>query len=194
MSDHETYARTMAELLQKEHGNSHRAVKLLMQQTHASERAAKHWLSGQHGPDTVFFLRLMVSSPVIRAFVLGLIERPAASGLGSSVDRYSLAAARAAYIAGENAADFPPPPRVPNDPGSDPKRDPMNDPDPADLNERQHWFLDRVGQGYRCAASEIETVWSVSPKTARRDIAGLKAAGLVSYVGSRRKGRYSCLS
>jgi len=42
------------------------AIKLLMRQTHASERAVKHWLSGQNGPDSVFFLRLMVSSPVIR--------------------------------------------------------------------------------------------------------------------------------
>ena len=73
LSGREVYAKTVAELLRKEYGESHRAIKQLMRQTHASERAVKHWLSGQHGPDTVFFLRLMVSSPVIRAFVLGLI-------------------------------------------------------------------------------------------------------------------------
>lgn len=48
-----------------------------MRQTDASERTVKHWLSGQHGPDTLYFLRLVVSSPVIRAFVLGLMEGPA---------------------------------------------------------------------------------------------------------------------
>ena len=58
----EVYARTIAELLRKEHGDSRRAIKQLMRQTDASERTVKHWLSGQHGPDSVYFLRLVVSS------------------------------------------------------------------------------------------------------------------------------------
>ena len=90
----EVYARTIAELLRKEHGDSHRAIKQLMRQTDASERTVKHWLSGQHGPDTVYFLRLVVSSPVIRAFVLGLIEGPASRRMPDPVDRYSLATAK----------------------------------------------------------------------------------------------------
>jgi hypothetical protein len=45
----------------------------------------------------VYFLRLVVSSPVIRAFVLGLIEGPAAIPLTGPVDRISLARAREAY-------------------------------------------------------------------------------------------------
>ncbi len=83
----EIYARTIAELLRKEHGDSHRAIKQLMRQTDASERTVKHWLSGQHGPDTVYFLRLVVSSPVIRAFFLGLIESPATTPPNDPVDR-----------------------------------------------------------------------------------------------------------
>ncbi len=43
----EVYARTIAELLRKEHGDSRRAIKQLMRQTDASERTVKHWLSGQ---------------------------------------------------------------------------------------------------------------------------------------------------
>ena len=39
----------MADLLKKEHGDSHRAVKLHMCQTDASERTIKHWLAAQHG-------------------------------------------------------------------------------------------------------------------------------------------------
>lgn len=180
----------MAELLRKEHGDSHRAIKHLMRQTHASERTVKHWLSGQHGPDTVFFLRLVVSSPVIRAFILGLIEGPVAAKLSGPVDRYSLAAAMVAYAAGEVAGGVRPPAYRQNDPTSDPDRDPMNDPDPAELNERQYWFLARVAEGSRCGASEIMALWHVSLKTARRDIAALKSANLICYVGSRRKGRY----
>jgi hypothetical protein len=47
----------------------------------------------------------VVSSPVIRAFVLGLIEGPAAIPLTGPVDRISLARAREAYAAGEAAGD-----------------------------------------------------------------------------------------
>ena len=189
LAGRENYAQTVAELLRKEHGDSHRAIKQLMRQTEASERTVKHWLAGQHGPDTVYFLRLVVSSPVIRAFVLGLIEGPAATPLTDPVDRISLARAREAYVAGEAAGGRPATGTHPNDPNRVPERDPINVPDRAEINERQRWFLSRVVEG-RCDAREIAAVWDVSLKTARRDIAALKAADLICYVGSPRKGRY----
>lgn len=189
LSGREIYARTIAELLHKEHGDSHRAIKQLIRQTNASERTVKHWLSGQHGPDTVYFLRLVVSSPVIRAFVLGLIEGPAATSQSDPVDRLSLARARQAYAAGEAAAGGPATRGAHNDPNHVRKHDPINVPDRAELNERQRWFMDRVAEG-RCDAREIAAAWTVSLKTARRDIATLKAARLITYIGSRRKGRY----
>ncbi|WP_119257799.1 DeoR family transcriptional regulator [Shinella zoogloeoides] len=190
LSRREVYAQTIAELLRKEHGDSHRAVKQLMRQTDASERTVKHWLSGQHGPDTVYFLRLVVSSPVIRAFVLGLIEGPASRRRPDPVDRYSLAAAKDAYAVGEAALSLPNQGHRNNDPEHDPDRDPIDDPETAELNERQHWFLARVAEGGRCGAAEIMAMWKVSLKTARRDIRGLQQASLLVYVGSRRKGRY----
>jgi hypothetical protein len=190
LAGRQIYAETVAELLHKEHGDSHRAVKRLMRQTHASERTVKHWLAGQHGPDTVFFLRLVVSSPVMRAFILGLIEGPVAAKFSGPVDRYLLGAARAAYVAGEIAGGKPAAKHRRNDLKNDPDRDPLNDPDRPELNERQYWFLARIEEGSRCGAGEIMALWQVSLKTARRDIAGLKTANLICYVGSRRKGRY----
>lgn len=186
----ETYAETIAELLRKEHGDSHRAIKQLMRQTDASERTVKHWLSAQHGPDAVYFLRLVVSSPVIRAFLLGLIESPAANALTAPVDRFSLAAAREAYAAGEAAGGRPATAARKNDPERVLERDPINVPDPIELSDRQRWFLARVAEGSRCGAREIVAVWQVSLKTARRDIGALQKAQLLEYVGSRRKGRY----
>lgn len=184
------YAQTIADLLRKEHGDSHRAVKQLMRQTQASERTVKHWLSAQHGPDAVFFLRLVVSSPVIRAFVLGLIEGPASKSSSVHVDRFSLSAAREAYLAGEGIFGAMATDDRKDDPKGDPDHDPINDPEQVELNERQHWFLAQVAGGGRCAAKEIMTIWRVSLKTARRDIGGLQQARLLEYVGSRRKGRY----
>lgn len=186
----EVYAQTVAELLRKEHGDSHRADKQLMRQTDASERTVKHWLSGQHGPDTVYFLRLVVSSPVIRAFVIGLIEGPASRRIPDPVDRYSLATAKDAYVVGEAVLDPSNRGNPQNDPENDPDCDPINVPETMELNERQHWFLARVAESGRCGATEIMAMWKVSLKTARRDIRGLQQAGLLVYVGSRRKGRY----
>lgn len=189
----EIYVRTIAELLHKEHGDSHRAIKQLMRQTDASERTVKHWLSGQHGPDTVHFLRLLISSPVIRAFVLGMIEGPAAIPSTDPVDRTLLASARDSYAASEAAGGRPGTHGPKNDPDRVPELVPMNDPDRAELNERQRWFLDRMAEGH-CNVREIVVAWMVSLKTARRDIAVLKAAGFICYVGSRRKGRYRKLT
>lgn len=187
LSGREPYARTMADLLRKEHGDSHRAIKELMRQTDASERTVKYWLSAQHGPDTVYFLRLAVSSSIIRAFVLGLIESPAANPLTDAVDRLSLATARKAYVTGEAAGR-----RLgqKNDPEHVPKPVPINVPNPIELSERQRWFLTRVAEGGPCGAKEIVAEWEVSLKTARRDIGALQKARLLEYVGSRRKGRY----
>jgi hypothetical protein len=186
----ETYAQTIAELLRNEHGDSRRAIKHLMRQTDASERTVKHWLAGQHGPDTVYFLRLLVLSPVIRAFVLGLIERPAAASQDNLIDRFSLARAREAYAAGEAAGGSPATDARKNDPDRVPEQDPINVPDSVELSERQRWFLARVGEGHRYGAREIAATWQVSLKTARRDIGALQKAELLEYVGSRRKGRY----
>lgn len=189
LSGREIYARTIAELLHSEHGDSRSAIKQIMRQTGASERTVKHWLAGQHGPDTVYFLRLVVSSPIIRAFALGLIEVPASTPMTDRIDRVTLAKTREAYVAGEVAGRGPATNAHHNVPEHVPKGDPINDPYQTDLNERQRRFLDRVVEG-RCSAREIAIAWTVSFKTARRDIAALKAADIICYIGSPRKGRY----
>ena len=189
LSGREIYAQTIADLLRKEHGDSHRAIKQLMRQTDASERAVKHWLSGQHGPDTVYFLRLVVSSPVLRAFVIGLMEGPLAASRRGTVDRDTLAKSREAYTAGEAGGSRTAVVARENVSERVPVNDPVNDPEGPELNERQYWFLDRVSEG-RCSAKDLAKVWEVSLKTARRDVATLKAAALIGYFGSCRKGRY----
>lgn len=187
LAGRQAYADVMAALLRQEHGGSHRAVKQLMRQTDASERTVKHWLAAQHGPDTVFLLRLIATSAVIRAFVLGLVESPVISREGYSAGQpgYNgvLSNARRAGLSGH--------PIRGDDPGSDPIGVPENDPEADILNERQRWFLERVARGFRCRARDITVHWDVSLKTAKRDIAGLCRAGFVRFVGARRNGHYS---
>jgi len=186
LAGHQAYAELVAELLRKEHGDSHRAVKQLMRQTEASERSVKHWLAAEHGPDSVFLLRLMATSPVIRAFVLGVMERHVPG-------RQSAQPGRSEYLAimpGDHLGAVEQGPQGRNDRINDPHRDPINDPITGLLNQRQRWFLDRVAGGARCTAVDIIKHWRVSPKTAQRDIAGLRSAGLLQFFGARRNGRY----
>lgn len=58
------------------------------------------------------------------------------------------------------------------------------------LNERQAWFLLRVGHGDRFLAEDLAAHWRVSERTAKHDIAILKERGLIQYVGTLRRGYY----
>jgi hypothetical protein len=186
LASRQAYAEIIANLLRKEHGDTHRAVKQLMRLTHASERSAKHWMAAQHGPDTVFFLRLVATSPVIRAFVLGIIESqqsalsettmvaPGSTSLGHG-PREEMAAGR--YWPS-------------SDPINGPESGPANDPITGRLNERQRWILDRVARGLPTRARDVAAHWRVSIKSARRDLAGLCACNLLHFVGARKNGRY----
>jgi hypothetical protein len=186
LASRQAYAEIIANLLRKEHGDTHRAVKQLMRLTHASERSAKHWMAAQHGPDTVFFLRLVATSPVIRAFVLGIIESQQSDSTELSERRRSGTASGRGHGEERALGRY-----WPNSgPINDPESDPGNDPITGHLNERQRWILDRVGRGFQTTARDISSQWRVSVKTARRDLAGLCACGLLQFVGARKNGRY----
>lgn len=186
LASRQAYAEIIASLLRKEHGDTHRAVKQLMRLTHASERSVKHWMAAQHGPDTVFFLRLVATSPVIRAFVLGIIESQQ-----TDLPEAVVALPRRPGLDGGQQNRTPPGRPWPlSDPINDPESGPGNDHITAGLNARQLWVLDRVGHGFPIKARDISAQWRVSIKSARRDLAGLCACGLLQFVGARKNGRY----
>lgn len=186
LASRQAYAEIIASLLRKEHGDTHRAVKQLMRLTHASERSAKHWMAAQHGPDTVFFLRLVATSPVIRAFVLGIIESQRSEMPEPTVQMQDVSESGGGNREGQASGRHWPN----SDPINDPKSGPGNDPITAGLNERQLWVIDRVGRGYPARARDIAAHWKVSIKSARRDLAGLCACDLLRFVGARKNGRY----
>jgi predicted HTH transcriptional regulator len=45
-------------------------------------------------------------------------------------------------------------------------------------------------EGEKVFAPDIAAHWRVTAKTAKRDITGLKSAGLITYQGTRRSGFY----
>lgn len=199
LAGRQAYALTIAGLLRKEHGESHRAIKQLMRKTDASERTVKHWFSGQHGPNSLYLLRLVMSSPAIGAFVLELMEGSAAKQPTHPIDQPLPSEIRRSYVAertfGGVRADGAwknVPNNVPNNvPKNVPKDTGTNVSDLTELSERQKWFLAQVRDGARVGAKEIALAWGITVKTARRDISALQHAQLIKYVGSRRKGLYT---
>lgn len=72
-----TYSSEIAVALKQELGGSHRAVKTVMQWTGASDRTAKHWLSGTNGPSGEHLMALAHYSDHVMQTILRLAGREA---------------------------------------------------------------------------------------------------------------------
>ena len=67
---------------------------------------------------------------------------------------------------------------------------PVNVPINVPVNERQQWFLEQLSAGKQTKATDISAHWKVTEKSAKRDIADLKARGVIEFVGVPKKGFY----
>jgi len=68
----------IAAALRRELGSTHQAAKTLMRWTGASERAAKYWLSGAHGPGGDQLVRILRNSDEVLRTLLTLAGREGA--------------------------------------------------------------------------------------------------------------------
>ncbi|WP_242110193.1 hypothetical protein [Aliiroseovarius subalbicans] len=69
------YRQEIAAALRRELGGSHQAIKASMNWTGASERTAKNWLAGTHGPTGEHLIELMRHSDEVAETVLALCGR-----------------------------------------------------------------------------------------------------------------------
>src|SRR5262249_39373011 len=172
-------------------GDTHRAVKTVMRWTGASERAVKNWLAGDAGPQGHYLIKILRYSNAALETILAasrrievlefLIQTSGAPGNGDRTTRNGpIRGGQSGSVSTKND----------NGPNGGPVRDPVDDPD---LNHRQRWFLTAVKEGRRVSARTIRREFGVSEKTAKRDIAGLKARSLLQFVGTRRRGNYKPL-
>ena len=66
----------------------------------------------------------------------------------------------------------------------------INVPINVSINDRQRWFLDQLGRGIPVKARDVAKHFSITEKTARRDIADLQSKRLVEFVGARKTESY----
>ncbi len=77
-------------------------------------------------------------------------------------------------------------PDVPTNVPDVPVNVPINEP----VSERQRWLLVQLSEGQQLKPHDVTTHFGVAEKTAKRDIADLKARGLIEFVGARKTGFY----
>ncbi|QXX76121.1 hypothetical protein [Methylovirgula sp. HY1] len=71
----EKFEQGISTALKSELGPTHRAVKTLMSWTGASERTAKHWLAGTHGPSGRHLIQLARHSDAVLFYFLAAADR-----------------------------------------------------------------------------------------------------------------------
>ena len=201
------YAPMIATALQLDLGHSHRATKTVMQWTGASERTVKHWLAGHHGPSGGYLIVLMSKSEAVYETVL------AAAGRRNTVAAriraaHEMMVEAMAMVEREGSAPAQPHSTKADQHGArkenrsddrelDSTNDRTNVPDvvlsgrpPDSFNRRQRWYLQALAEGNRITTADLQQHWSVSEKTARRDLTVLKQRGNIEYVGPAKTGRY----
>jgi hypothetical protein len=71
-----------------------------------------------------------------------------------------------------------------------PVNGPANETVDETVNARQQWCIAQVIAGRQPGWADLAQLWQVSRATAKGDIAGLKARGLIEFVGAPKTGFY----
>jgi hypothetical protein len=58
------------------------------------------------------------------------------------------------------------------------------------LNERQMWIVVSLAMSHKLLPRDIARIWSVTERTAKRDLADLTFRGYITHQGSAKNGRY----
>ncbi len=165
--------------LRKIGGASTSAVKRIARETGTNPRTVKAWYEGRNIPNLCGFIHLARCYPALIDMFLDQCQRKPERSRQSH---------RKAV-----AATLPPAHTVAPDPENFSENVPNDVPnriDTSSCNIRQLWFINTLLEGEKVFAPDIAAHWRVTDKTAKRDITGLKSAGLIIYLGSRRSGFY----
>lgn len=170
-------AQIIATLLRRDFGKYNSAVKQIGLLTHANLKAIKNWYAGRNAPSAAHLLLLARLSPGILQFVLEQVggeDLWAGFTLTSTPQNTKSREIKIPRKSVESA--------VPNVPRNVPIKT---------LNKRQQWFLEQLRTGRNVSSLHIANKFSVSQKTAKRDIMRLKSLNCIDFVGGRKKGWYS---
>ena len=171
----EELAKIVAAALRDDFGKSASAVKQVGRLTSINLRAIKNWFNAKNAPSAGHLLLLAKSSPSLLKFVLLQI------GGHDLWDAFQLLSPAEN---GQTTAFFSSVYRDKNVPINFSK---------VRMNERQRWFLVNLQTKNTLAAEDIANHFSVSNRTAKRDIEGLTEKGAIEFKGSKKTGKYQLI-
>jgi hypothetical protein len=161
-SDRKRFAAGIAAALRDALGDTHRAIKTVMQWTGANERTVKNWFSGVSGPSGEHLIELVSQCDAVLEAFLGIAGRGNILDAKMKFDAVGRLAEMLAMIdqlridrlEGGSGAPGYPADRAPtgtldgpvNDLGVGPVNGPVGQSDRA-VRERQRWFLDQLARG-----------------------------------------------
>lgn len=165
--------------LRKIGGASTSAVKRIARETGTNPRTVKAWYEGRNIPNLCGFIHLSRCYPGLIDLFMDQCQRKPERSRQSRRKAIIVQLPPAHTVAPDDEKLSE---NVPNDV--------PNQIDTRSCNIRQLWFINTLLEGEKVFAPDIAAYWRVTAKTAKRDITGLKSAGLIAYRGTRRSGFY----
>lgn len=172
-------SRLVSKTLREAHRNSSAALKHIARTTQLNALTIRKWYEGKNPPDAAHLLILMAHYPDLLCGILQLIDRTKSVGSNSQITTPK----KTENCHTETHAEHKIWGDIPVTPSAT-KNSVM-------LNQRQLWFIEQVRARHRCTSKDIERRWSVTNRTAKRDIAALVAVGAIRFVRSGQSGYYT---
>lgn len=169
----------VAEILRQEYAGKSSPMKNISSKTGITSGTIRKWYSGRKPPHLAHFLILAQNYPAILRMFLGAVGHD-----------YLIQHIQPQKQALEMLVQ--PQKKEPETDKNVPINVPINS-WPMGLNERQAWFLTELSHNVRVTAEDIASHRNVTEKTAKRDIADLKARKLIRFVGANRTGHYQVI-
>lgn len=174
-------AQAVAKALRQDYEELPSAVKWIGRKTGAHPRAIRNWYEARNAPNSAHLVMLARSSAHVLRVLLELIERV---DLAEYCERdFSDPSLRVLPLHRKSSPKFYGEKSFTIKVAVKPSVAIL-------LNQRQLWFLGMLQEGADIRTGDIASIWGVTNRSAKADIAHLKKLGLVRFVGAKKNGHY----
>ncbi len=177
------YAGALGAALRSEFAERRHAAKILGRWTGAHERTIKTWLAGTACPNGDHLIALVAHSDAVLETVLAASRRTDLLQAFNALRRVTGRRA-SARMGGSHGPDDGPDDVTVGGTGR------LGLSKELPTAARQRWFIRELSMGEDPDVRSLVRRFAVSARTAKRDVAAMKAAGIIRFLGTPRGGVY----